>query len=319
MREGLNKPKKSTLLGIGGADLASVGAEDMFSKAIYEPSRACAVEGLIEKCIPGRYTPRKAVAARKNAAAAAVTAAVVSTARRNDNPSQRSGPEISRDTGGLRPASSPAAANIVFRVVPNGLGNHATLAGRGGATVAGIAPPKRLQGSRSTPVLRGGECKFGESTRTPSTEPCFSDSPSPGGSIGGRAVTGIEVEGGPGSGIFSDEMLHAKNRGAVEISNGGDNTHASGSRRSSRGLSRSKSDFAQHRGEGNNKRREKASTAGGRGFGERAASKNRSQRFSEESGKGNTCSPSSTWRGATPAERRKHDQLALDLATVRSL
>lgn len=58
-REGLNKPKKSTLLGIGRGDLASVGAEDMFSKSIYDPAKACAIEGLVEKSRPGRFTPRK--------------------------------------------------------------------------------------------------------------------------------------------------------------------------------------------------------------------------------------------------------------------
>lgn len=58
-REGLNKPKKSSLLGIGGADLASAGAEDMFSKSMYDPARACAVEGLVENMRPGRFTPRK--------------------------------------------------------------------------------------------------------------------------------------------------------------------------------------------------------------------------------------------------------------------
>lgn len=61
-REGLNRPKKSTLLGIGGADLDSAGAEDMFSKSIYDPAKACAIDSLVEKTRPGRYTPRKVAA-----------------------------------------------------------------------------------------------------------------------------------------------------------------------------------------------------------------------------------------------------------------
>ncbi|CAM9969472.1 unnamed protein product [Discosporangium mesarthrocarpum] len=59
-RNGLSKPKKSSLLGIGRSDLLSVGAEDMFSKSIYDPDKACQQEGIFELSLPGRYTPRKA-------------------------------------------------------------------------------------------------------------------------------------------------------------------------------------------------------------------------------------------------------------------
>ncbi|CAM9645305.1 unnamed protein product, partial [Hapterophycus canaliculatus] len=212
-REGLNRPKKSTLLGVGGADLASAGAEDMFSKAIYDPSKACIIEGLVEKCIPGRYTPRKEAAARKYITAAAEQPAFA-TAPRSDGPARRFGQEMSGDEDGQRAAPCPAASGIVFRVAPNGLGNHRDLGARGGAAVAGIAPPKRLRGSRSTPILWSGDCKSDEGRGTALANPYSIQSPSHGDGIGGGMLTGTRVKGGREHGAFPDQMLHAKSRGA---------------------------------------------------------------------------------------------------------
>ena len=124
LREGLNKPKKSSLLGIGTADLLSAGVEDAFSKAIYDPAKACDREGLVEISIPGRYTPRK-------------------IAVRSPHGSNR------------WPFSSVAAMGNVFRVVPNGINGYSdTLPYRTGASIHGIAPPKRLSGLKSALTLR---------------------------------------------------------------------------------------------------------------------------------------------------------------------
>ena len=56
--EGLLKPKCSSLLGIGRADVNSYGVEDQFSHSQYQ-SNATGGNGLIEMTEPGRFTPRK--------------------------------------------------------------------------------------------------------------------------------------------------------------------------------------------------------------------------------------------------------------------
>ncbi|CAM9113396.1 unnamed protein product [Scytosiphon promiscuus] len=317
-REGLNKPKKSTLLGIGGAHLASVGAEDMFSKAIYEPSRACAVEGLVEKSIPGRFTPRKVAAARKKAAVAEVAPAAIAMPTRGESPPQRGGHDTSSDGDGQRNALSPFPVDTVFRVVPNGLGHHSTLAGRGGAAVAGIAPPKRLQGSRSTPILRKVQRQVEERTGTPVSNPDLVQSPNPEGGTGTGTFTGTTAD-GEGSKVLSDEALGPSNMKTEDVSNRCNTRRDRGSERS-RKLSRSISDFARSGGEEKIQGKEKVGTAGEEVIvGENASWTSRAQHFVGGSVEGRLRSPSSPWRGATPTERRRHDQLALDLATVRSL
>ena len=61
--EGLVKEKHSSLLSLGSSDLKSNGVEDQFSKSLYSASGAnpqpLRVEGLVERCYPGRFTPRK--------------------------------------------------------------------------------------------------------------------------------------------------------------------------------------------------------------------------------------------------------------------
>lgn len=280
-REGLNKPKKSTLLGIGTADLASAGANDMFSKAIYDPAKTCAVEGLVETCVPGCYTPRKVTSARRAAAAAA--------APREDAPLVRQGQENS----GQRSYSSAAALDTVFRVVPNGLGNHSPFGGRGGATVAGVAPYKRLCGSRSTPTIRSRDHKAEMGTDTPLPKSSPMRSPSPGGGNGRHTGSGGEGDRGTRS-IFSERLLSA----------------ISGSARTgSRGLTRSQSDFGGSRSGGQTQGAARATTAG------TASSEDCTRRSSGESGPGSA----RLSRGQSPAERRSNDQLTLDLATIRSL
>lgn len=57
--EGLLKPKCSSILGIGRAEVKSFGVEDQFSHSRYQPNPTSGREGLVETTEPGRYTPRK--------------------------------------------------------------------------------------------------------------------------------------------------------------------------------------------------------------------------------------------------------------------
>lgn len=57
--EGLLKPKCSSVLGIGRADVKSYGVEDQFSHSQYQSNPTSGREGLVEMTNPGRYTPRK--------------------------------------------------------------------------------------------------------------------------------------------------------------------------------------------------------------------------------------------------------------------
>lgn len=283
-REGLNKPKKSTLLGIGGADLASAGANDMFSKAIYDPAKACAVEALVEMCIPGRYTPRKVAAAIIDTVVTANS--VVTPAVQNNG----------GNGGGVRASSPLTDLGAVFRVVPNGLGKHGVLAGGGGGSaVPGIAPSKRLCGIRSTPVIRSQGSKAG----TPPRDPHPVQASSPGGGVRGNSARGNRS-----ASVFAERLHAVTGRAVNTASEIGDGE----SRTSSRGLARSKSDCGSERG---GTEREAV------GF-RQSRSGNRAQPFPPKSA---TSSPSlsSRTRGASPAQRRNDGQLALDLAAVRSL
>lgn len=308
----------------------SAGTEDMFSKAIYDPAKACAVEGLVETCVPGRYTPRKVAVARK-----IQQVSVTTTAALHDHaPIQRLGQECSGGGGGasgsLRASSSPAALGTVFRVVPNGIGNHSILPGRGGATTAGIAPSKRLCWSRSTPTLVSQGYKEGQGSASPgtviSTPPpnlCFDQSSSSLGSASTRTA-GDGGEGGRGSESIFAKRLHAvtmtgnlpNDKGDRYSANEGGST-AGESGRGNRGLTRSQSDFGSGGRTGGWER-------GGRS-GENAAFvhdsslANHAQVSTTTSGTNLARLGHSTSRGASPAQRRMNEQLALDLAVVRSL
>lgn len=291
-REGLIKPKKSTLLGIGGADLASAGANDMFSKAIYDPAQACAEEGLVETCIPGRYTPRKVAAARKTVAKKNSVAAPV--ALEDDE---------NRDDGGGGMRTSSSSTDVLFRVVPNGLGKHGVLGGRGGSAVPGIAPPKILGGSRSSPFI-GSQ---GPKVSAPSREPHLLQGSSPGGGFSARSARSSQRSGS----VFA-ERLYAVT-GAVNVASARDGGSGSGSalcgsRTSSRGLTRSKSDSGGEKG-----------GTGEVGFFRKSLSANSAQSPPLKRAVGGPSLGSAWTRGASPAQRRNVDQLALDLAAVRSL
>lgn len=241
------------------------------------------MEGLVETCIPGRFTPRKVVVVSQTAettnTAAAAPPVTADVAHRNDEQKSSSGREDS--SGGascLRASSSSAAVGTVFRVVPNGLGKH-ILSGRGGAAVAGIAPSKRLCGSRSTPILSSQGSKWG--TRVGAGTP-----PSSVADISARSISR--------SGLGFAERLHAATGRAGDCD--GD-----GSGKSWRDFTRSQSEF------------EIGATIG-EGASARSCSAGSPQNNLSSARGGYPGS-----RGASPAQRRKTEQLALDLAAVRSL
>ena len=263
----------------------------MFSKAIYDPSKACTVEGLVETCIPGRYTPRKVAAARETAATGDFVAAPVVLKDKEENKGCGG--------GGVRTSSYSTDVITVFRVVPNGLGKHGVLAGRGGSAVPGIAPSKRLCGSRSTPVIQGAP-----------RDPHLVQASSPGGGVSARSARSSQRSGS----VFA-ERLHAVTGRTVNMASGRDDGESGpargGSRASSRGLIRSKSDCFG----------EKGGTGGDVdvGFSRKSRSANSAQPSPAKTAVGSPSLGSSRTRGASPAQRRNDDQLALDLAAVRSL
>lgn len=263
----------------------------MFSKAIYDPATSCAVEGLVETSIPGRYTPRKLSAARAA-------------------PVQPNG----RSRGEGHAASTPALG-AAFRVVPNGLGKFCTRRGNGGSVAPGIAPPKQLCESQSAPGLKRdphGPRKLGApSPAMAASSPIIGGGGgnSTAGSVGSREVT-------------ARSMLSEKSQ-ASGASTVGDGRSASGlcfaggERRSGRGLSRCGSDFARQ--------------SAANGHGATLESGDACLGFMQKSlSVGHLASPgkdgpsaisgSACWsRGVSPAQRRVADQVALDVAAVRSL
>ncbi len=58
-REGLLKGKHTGILQADKGDLISYGIEDQFTKSEYMPIPAKSQYGLVEKRVPGKYTPRK--------------------------------------------------------------------------------------------------------------------------------------------------------------------------------------------------------------------------------------------------------------------
>lgn len=268
----------------------------MFSKAIYDPAKACAVEGLVETCIPGRYTPRKVAAARETVATVNSVAARV--ALKDDEENKSCG------GGGVRASSSSADLGTVFRVVPNGLGKHGILASRGGSAVPGIAPSKPLGGSRSTPIIQSQ----GSEANTPPRDPHLVQASSPGGGVSARSARSSQRS----VSVFA-ERLHAVTGRAVNIASESDDGESGsalgGSRTSSRGLARSKSDCGSERG----------GTEGRQvGFFRKSRSAYSAQPSRVKHAVGSPKLGSSQ-KGGSPAQRRTEDQLALDLAAVRSL
>lgn len=260
----------------------------MFSKAIYDPAKACAVEGLVETCIPGRYTPRKVAAARE-------TIAMVYSDVGPAAPQEDEG-----NRGGVRASSSSTDLGTVFRVVPNGLGKHGVLAGRGGSAVPGIAPSKRLCGSRSTPIIQSQ----GPKASIPPRDPAIVSASNPGGGVvSARSARSSQRS----RSVFADR-LHAVTGRAVS-DDGEQGSALSGSRTSSRRMARSKSECRSwDRTEGEEV-----------GFFRKSRSANSVQPPPAKSVVGSPSLESSRKRGASPAQRRDENQLALDLAAVRSL
>ena len=202
---------------------------------------------------------------------------------------------------GIRASSSSTDLGTVFRVVPNGLGKHGVLVGRGGSAVPGIAPSKRLYGSRSTPTIQIQ--RSGASTLQ--QDPHLVQGSSPGGGVSARSAW-IN----PRSGSAFAEKLRAVRGRVVDMTSETHDAESSsalgGSRACNRELARSKSDCGSDRG----------GTGGEAGFFSKSRSANNEP---DKNAVGSPKLASSRTKGASPAQRRNDDQLALDLAAVRSL
>ncbi|CAM9716822.1 unnamed protein product, partial [Laminaria digitata] len=316
-REGINKPKKSALLGIGGADLASVGAEDMFSKATYDPAKACAVEGLVETSVPGRYTPRKLAAAATLLLKAPPTTADYSAAATTTQQHTVSSQPPSRQTIDSRGLMSTPAPATVFRVIPAGLGYRSShRAGRGeGGSVSGIAPIKRFCESQSAPSL--GLEQPHQARKLGALVPSAGMLPT---SQALPLRSPRETRGGSGSGRGEEEEEEEEEESESRRR----------SRRSSalsQSLTRSHSDFARGRpsrsGSAAGATGECSSVLPGRADAlQKSASLGRlspSLVCDGLKGSGRSRLSDQSSRGASPAQRRHVDQLALDFAAVRSL
>lgn len=234
------------------------------------------MEGLLESSIPGRYTPRKMVAPPATLGHSRNSPLVCTTA-------------------GKWPFSSAAELGTVFRVLPSGLNGHGhVLSSRTGASIPGIAPPKRSSTSKSAPVLSQWTPVSNILRSTAVHTPHNSNKGNNGGDSDGSTIKGepghtqgrTEVK---EVGISPDSMLLGR-------CHGGDHGTLGQSRRSLRS-SRSCLDH-------------KSSSTSIRSL----------QKTSPESvavlRRG---SFSGSSKVSTPAQRREADQLALDLATVRSL
>lgn len=259
----------------------------MFSKAIYDPAKSCAVEGLVETSIPGRYTPRKLAAAR---AAPAV--------QQSD---QRSG------------AASTPALSTAFRVVPNELGKFCPRRGNGGSVAPGIAPAKRLCESQSAPALKRDPQGTRQSGASSPGRAALSPVSGGGGDGGSNATAGSVGSREVTARSMLSEKLQAS--GASTVNDDRSVLLAGGGRRTSRGLSRCGSDFATPIGHGTTEGRSDANAG--------LMKKSASVSCLASTGRGGSSARSlgsACWsRGVTPAQRRVADQIALDFATVRSL
>lgn len=286
----------------------------MFSKAIYDPEKACAVEGLVEMSIPGRYTPRKLAARRSSSTLDPLSVVQGNTTVIEGHNSRFDG----------RSLSSTSTLDTVFRIIPTGLGIGGTLGGRGGGAIPGIAPPKRLKESHSTPSISQDPRKTEPKVSRGKSMPLFpAQSPVPSGSSSkvsiNNGVVGRESE-STSANRFPKAVGEMTGGRAATAGSRGAFLERDGMRRS-RGLSRSRSDF--ERGSIHSSSR----SAGGSGtagvdFFRKSISvgrltpaplvENSNMLVSARTG-------SVLSRGASPAQRRTADQLALDFATVRSL
>ena len=320
-REGINKPKKSALLGIGGADLASVGAEDMFSKATYDPAKACAVEGLVETSVPGRYTPRKQAAAVA-ATATHITAPTADSAETTAHTVLP--PRRTVDSRGLLATPAPAT---VFRVIPTGLGYKTDhRAGRGEGSVSGIAPTKRFCGSRSAPTLglEPQAVKPRVALLPGAGRPTGQPLPLPeGGVSSGKSFSG-ERDRKPDTAAAAPAALESYATRASSSDTGSGRSYEEEDSENGRGrrsalsqsLSRSHSDFSRGRSGAGDIGEYGVS---GTGAVETSSSRDRFSPALVDDLLGSVRSRYRQPRGASPAQRRNVDQLALDFAAVRSL
>ena len=143
----------------------------MFSKAVYDPAKACAVQGLVERSVPGRYTPRKLAETPTAPITADVAAADHNSNNNNNiNNNNNNNDSFMKHTVDSRGMLSTPAPTAVFRVIPTGLGYRSThRAGFGvGGSVPGIAPLKRFSGSQSAPTLGQEEPQARNSRQLPS-------------------------------------------------------------------------------------------------------------------------------------------------------
>lgn len=295
----------------------------MFSKATYDPAKACAVEGLVETSVPGRYTPRKQAAAVAAAAAlvAAPTADSAETTAHAESPLRRT-----VDSRGLLATPVPAT---VFRVIPTGLGYRTDhRAGRGEGGVSGIAPTKRFCESRSAPTLGlKPQAMKPRVVLLPGTGMPTGQSPPKPREGGGSSGRGFNGEGDRKPDPEAAPVPAALESCATRASSsdtGRGRSYAEEESEERRGrssalsqsLSRSHSDFSRGRSG--------AGDTGEYGVSATSALKTSSSRdrFSpalvdDLMGSGRSRSRQS--RGASPAQRRNVDQLALEFAAVRSL
>lgn len=271
----------------------------MFSKSVYDPAKACAVEGLIEKSVPGRFTPRKRLEQAATVAPAATTASRGSSLQvRTPSPplSDRSSNHIDgRPSSPATETTGNPPANV-FRVIPIGLGSTNTQKSRRGnkgpGYVPGIAPPKPLCGSQSAPTLR----------RTSGRE---GSTPASLNFIQRGLPLSTRTSGSPVSGKNDDRALSREFTRSQSNFKGGKSTSGNDS---------ITGDVAGAVDGGISDLQRGRSTQ---------SSPSRSGRSSSrvptsESGR-DEASGSATNRGVSPALRRSANQLAFDVAAVRSL
>lgn len=253
----------------------------MFSKAIYDPAKSCAVEGLLESSIPGRYTPRK------------MMAPPATLGRSRNSP-------LACTTAGKWPFSSAAELGTVFRVLPSGLnGQGAALLPRAGASIPGIAPPKQLSTTKSAPVLS-------QQTPVPDILQLSAAQEPPHGKKGNRGGNSNRstVNGEPGhtTGLPSVKGLKVSPDAAL-LGRTYESYHGTGGE--SRRSRRSSSSCLDHKS---------SSIYVGSGL-----CRSLRKTSPESVAVLRTGSFSGSSKVSTPAQRRAADQLALDLATIRSL
>jgi len=135
--EGLKESKSSSILGVGNKDMMSYGVEDQFSKAMYEPNRMCATEGLVETTAAGRFTPEKTG---------------VWSLKREPYGSLMSKLSVTRSTGHLPPATTkyvPPPQRSAFGVAMSNMGGSQFGGSQGGGSQYGGSQYGGSQGGGS--------------------------------------------------------------------------------------------------------------------------------------------------------------------------